>query len=57
MRGYTHWTLLDNFEWVSGFKITFGLIEFDHEKFERTVKPSARWLGEVARENGAGLVG
>jgi beta-glucosidase len=57
VRGYTHWTLLDNFEWVSGFTITFGLIEFDHETFERTVKPSARWLGEVARTNGAGLVG
>jgi beta-glucosidase len=51
VRGYMHWTLLDNFEWVSGFAITFGLIEFDHETFERTVKPSARWLGEVARRN------
>jgi beta-glucosidase len=57
VRGYLHWTLLDNFEWTSGFKITFGLIAFDHETFERTVKPSARWLGEVARANGAGLVG
>ena len=37
--------------------LTFGLIEFDHETFVRTVKPSARWLGEVARANGAGLVG
>jgi beta-glucosidase len=51
VRGYTHWTLLDNFEWTSGFKITFGLIAFEHETFERTVKPSARWLGEVARAN------
>ena len=57
MRGYTHWTLLDNFEWMAGFTMTFGLIAFDRETFERTVKPSARWLGEVARENGAGLVG
>ncbi len=51
VRGYTHWTLLDNFEWTSGFKITFGLIAFDDETFARTVKPSARWLGEVARAN------
>jgi beta-glucosidase len=57
VRGYTHWTLLDNFEWVSGFEITFGLIAFDHETFARTVKPSARWLGDVARANGASLVG
>ena len=48
---YLHWTLLDNFEWTSGFKITFGLIAFDPTTFERTVKPSARWLGEVARAN------
>ena len=57
VRGYLHWTLLDNFEWTSGFKITFGLIAFDPTTFERAVKPSARWLGEVARANGAGLVG
>jgi beta-glucosidase len=51
VRGYLHWTLLDNFEWTSGFKITFGLIAFDPTTFERTVKPSARWLGEIARAN------
>jgi beta-glucosidase len=51
LRGYLHWTLLDNFEWVSGFKITFGLIAFDRSTFERTIKPSARWLGELARRN------
>ena len=51
VRGYLHWTLLDNFEWVSGFKITFGLIAVDRTTFARTVKPSARWLGSVARAN------
>ena len=51
VRGYLHWTLLDNFEWTSGFKITFGLIAFDPHTFERTVKPSARWLGEIAQAN------
>ncbi len=51
VRGYLHWTLLDNFEWMAGFSKTFGLIAFDHETFARTVKPSARWLGEVARAN------
>ena len=51
MRGYLHWTLLDNFEWTAGFAKTFGLIAVDRETFERTVKPSARWLGEVARAN------
>jgi beta-glucosidase len=51
VRGYLHWTLLDNFEWMAGYSKTFGLIAFDRETFERTVKPSARWLGEVARAN------
>jgi beta-glucosidase len=51
VRGYLHWTLLDNFEWMAGYAKTFGLIAVDHASFERTVKPSARWLGEVARAN------
>jgi beta-glucosidase len=51
VRGYLHWTLLDNFEWTSGFSKTFGLIAVDRNTFARTVKPSARWLGQVAREN------
>ena len=51
VRGYLHWTLLDNFEWMAGFDKTFGLIAFDPETFERTVKPSARWLGAIARSN------
>jgi beta-glucosidase len=51
VRGYLHWTLLDNFEWTAGFSKTFGLISVDHETFRRTVKPSARWLGQIARGN------
>jgi beta-glucosidase len=52
VRGYLHWTLLDNFEWNAGFSKTFGLIAVDREDFTRAVKPSARWLGQVARRNG-----
>jgi beta-glucosidase len=51
VRGYLHWTLLDNFEWMSGYAMTFGLVAVDRETFVRTVKPSARWLGGVARSN------
>jgi beta-glucosidase len=51
VRGYLHWTLLDNFEWISGFGPKFGIIAVDRTTFERTIKPSARWLGEVARVN------
>jgi beta-glucosidase len=52
VRGYIHWTLLDNFEWNAGFSKTFGLIAVDRQTFVRTAKPSARWLGQVARRNG-----
>ncbi|MFE3452565.1 glycoside hydrolase family 1 protein [Nonomuraea sp. NPDC059194] len=48
VRGYLHWSLLDNYEWGS-YTPTFGLVSVDRVTFARTVKPSARWLGEIAR--------
>jgi beta-glucosidase len=45
------WSARDNFEWVAGFRPTFGLIAVDRTTFERTVKPSARWLGAIAKPN------
>ncbi len=51
--GYLHWTLLDNWEWHTGFAITFGLNPLDRETFERTPKPSLGWLGQVAATNGS----
>jgi beta-glucosidase len=51
VRGYLHWTFLDNFEWTAGFAKTFGLVAVDRQTFARTVKPSARWLGQVAARN------
>lgn len=52
VRGYLHWSLLDNYEWASGYRPTFGLIEVDRTTFARKPKPSLGWLGSVARENG-----
>ena len=52
VRGYLHWSLLDNFEWFSGYAITFGLIGVDRTTFTRTPKPSLAWLGQVARRSG-----
>ena len=49
--GYFVWSLLDNFEWALGYGPTFGLVEVDRSTFVRTPKPSARWLGSVARAN------
>ena len=48
VRGYLHWSALDNFEW-GHWEPTFGLIAVDRETFERTPKPSLGWLGEVAQ--------
>jgi beta-glucosidase len=51
LQGYIHWSAFDNFEWASGYGMQFGLIAVDRETQERTMKPSARFLGEIARAN------
>jgi len=51
IRGYIHWSALDNFEWVTGYRPTFGLIAVDRTTFRRTPKPSAHWLGAIAKAN------
>jgi beta-glucosidase len=50
VRGYLHWSLLDNYEWGS-FAPTFGLVAVDRTSFERTIKPSGQWYGQVATAN------
>jgi beta-glucosidase len=47
IRGYLHWSLLDNFEWACGYTPRFGLVHVDYETFERTIKPSGRFLAEI----------
>lgn len=49
--GYCHWSLVDNFEWIFGYKPTFGLATFDPVTFRRKAKPSAAVLGAIARAN------
>jgi beta-glucosidase len=51
VRGYIHWSLLDNFEWIFGYGPKFGLVAVDHETQKRTPKPSATMLGKIAKNN------
>jgi beta-glucosidase len=41
IRGYFHWSLLDNFEWIKGFGPRFGLYRVNYDTFERTPTDSA----------------
>ncbi len=47
IRGYFHWSLLDNFEWKYGWWPKFGLVEVDRKQgMKRTIRPSARWYAK-----------
>jgi beta-glucosidase len=51
VKGYLYWSLLDNFEWTSGYAKQFGLVAVDRKTFKRTIKPSARRLAAHATGN------
>ncbi len=51
VRGYFHWSLLDNFEWSFGYEPKFGLYTVDRETFTRTPRPSAEVYKKICKEN------
>lgn len=51
VRGYFVWSLLDNFEWASGYGKRFGIVHVDFKTMKRRIKDSGRYLASVARRN------
>ncbi|MDF1605435.1 GH1 family beta-glucosidase [Nocardioides sp. YIM 152315] len=50
VRGYFHWSILDNFEWAAGYEQRFGLVHVDFETQRRIPKDSFRWYADhIAR--------
>ncbi len=56
VRGYFHWSIMDNFEWSNGFCERFGLVYVDFQTGKRTLKDSAYWYKEVIKTNGAHML-
>ena len=49
VEGYFYWSLLDNFEWLEGFRPRFGLFEVDYATFARRRRPSADLFAALGR--------
>jgi beta-glucosidase len=52
VKGYFHWSLMDNFEWDLGYGQRFGLVYVDFKTQKRIIKDSGRWFANVIRQNG-----
>jgi beta-glucosidase len=53
IRGYFHWSIMDNFEWADGYRERFGLIHVDYQTQKRTPKQSALWYSRLISSNGS----
>ncbi|ESR65177.1 hypothetical protein CICLE_v10007996mg [Citrus x clementina] len=51
VRGYFIWSLMDNFEWLDGYSVMFGLYYIDRQTLERTPKLSATWFKNFLTDN------
>ncbi len=53
MEGYMVWSLLDNFEWASGYEKRFGIVHVDYATQQRTLKNSALWYRDFLQRQQA----
>jgi beta-glucosidase len=51
VKGYLHWSLLDNFEWAEGLRARFGLVRVAYPTLERTLRKSATLYRDICKEN------
>lgn len=51
VKGYLHWSLLDNFEWAEGLRARFGLVRVSYPTLKRTLRKSARIYAQIAGKN------
>ena len=51
VKGYIHWSLMDNYEWMLGYKMHYGLCSVDRTTFKRSPKQSASVLRDIAKRN------
>jgi beta-glucosidase len=54
MGGYMVWSLMDNFEWASGYEKRFGIVHVDYSTQQRTLKDSALWYRGFLQQRKAG---
>lgn len=52
VKGYIHWSLMDNFEWAEGFRPRFGLYSVNFDTQKRTLTEGGAFYAEVCRNNG-----
>ena len=56
VKGYMVWSLLDNFEWASGYVKRFGIVHVDYATQQRTLKASAHWYREFLSQQRQAVV-
>jgi beta-glucosidase/6-phospho-beta-glucosidase/beta-galactosidase len=56
VKGYFHWSLLDNYEWAEGYKMKFGLFSVDPSTLTRTPRESANVYAKICERNAIPVV-